>query len=114
LESLLGPAPGAALEASLVPDLSSAPLDFSAPLVVALASLVDPDPPSFADDRDAAVRRALLARSFFAQPEPLKTIDGVLKPFFIVPSAPHAGQNRGPASSRPWRTSVRWRHAEQT
>jgi len=44
----------------------------------------------------------------------LNTIDGVLKPFRIVPSLPQAGQNRGPSSLMPWMTSVRWRQAEQT
>jgi hypothetical protein len=92
----------------------------SPPLVVGAASPVcvselapDPDPPSLPADRALADRRALVARSFLAQPEPLKTIEGVLKPFRIVPSAPHAGQNRGPSSLMPWITSVRWRQAEQ-
>jgi hypothetical protein len=61
---------------------------------------------------DLGVRVA--ARSFFAQPEPLNRIAGVLKPFFSVPSAPQFGQNRGPASWIPWTTSVRWPQLEQT
>jgi hypothetical protein len=48
------------------------------------------------------------ARSFFAQPEPLKTIAGGAKPLRIVPSAPHSGQKCGPGSLIPWRMSVRW------
>jgi hypothetical protein len=54
------------------------------------------------------------ALSFFAQPEPLKRIAGVLKPFFRVPSAPQLGQNRGPGSLIPWMTSVRCPQFEQT
>lgn len=37
-------------------------------------------------------------RSFLAQPEPLKTTDGALKPLVIRPSAPHDGQNLGPSA----------------
>jgi hypothetical protein len=47
------------------------------------------------------------ARSLRAHPEPLKWTAGVLKPFFMVPSAPQLGQNRGPSSLIPWMTSVR-------
>jgi hypothetical protein len=48
-----------------------------------------------------------LERSFFAQPEPLKCTAGSAKALRSVPSAPHAGQNRGPGSLIPWITSVR-------
>ena len=79
----------------------------------------EPDPPSDAPlpalagvssffdevDRDAD------ERSFFAQPEPLKWIAGVVNAFVIVPSAPHSGQNFGPPSWIPWTTSVRWPQA---
>ncbi len=61
------------------------------------------------DDFDALVE----LRSFFAQPEPLKWIAGVVKPFDMVPSAPHSGQKVGPWSLIPWTISVRWPHAEQ-
>jgi hypothetical protein len=54
-----------------------------------------------------------LPRSFFAQPEPLKWMAGDASCFFIVPSAPHSGQKRGPESWTPWMTSVRWRQAVQ-
>ena len=40
-------------------------------------------------------------RSFFAQPEPLKWMAGVVNAFVIVPSAPHSGQKRGPWSLMP-------------
>ena len=53
-------------------------------------------------------------RSFFAQPDPLKWIAGVVKPFLSVPSAPQLGQKRGPGSWIPWITSVRWLQFEQT
>jgi hypothetical protein len=53
------------------------------------------------------------ARSFFAQPLPLKTMAGGANPFFRVPSAPHSGQNAGAGSLIPWRMSVRWPQAEQ-
>jgi hypothetical protein len=50
---------------------------------------------------------AELARSFLAQPEPLKWIVGGANAFVIVPSAPQFGQNLGPPSWIPWTTSVR-------
>lgn len=59
-------------------------------------------PPDRADD----ARVALEARSFFAQPLPLKWTAGVLKPLRSVPSAPQAGQKRGPSALMPWMTSV--------
>jgi hypothetical protein len=52
-------------------------------------------------------------RSFFAHPEPLKTIAGGANALRIVPSAPHDGQNFGPLSLIPWRMSVRWPQALQ-
>lgn len=66
---------------------------------------LEPESPESAGFDDFGVRVA--ARSFFAQPEPLNRMAGVLKPFFRVPSAPQLGQNRGPASLMPWTTSVR-------
>jgi hypothetical protein len=45
-------------------------------------------------------------RSSLAQPEPLKTIEGLDTAFRMEPSAPHAGQNRGPSALMPWMTSV--------
>ena len=63
---------------------------------------VSPESAGFDDFGDRVA-----ARSFFAQPEPLNRIAGVLKPFFKVPSAPQLGQNRGPVSLMPWTTSVR-------
>lgn len=53
------------------------------------------------------------ARSFLAQPEPLKRIAGVLNPFLSVPSAPQLGQNLGVGSLIPWMTSVRCPQLEQ-
>ena len=53
-------------------------------------------------------------RSFFAQPEPLNTTVGRVNAFRRLPSAPHAGQNRGPAASIPWMTSVDWPQLLQT
>ena len=67
-------------------------------------------PPDLAD----AARVALDARSFFAQPLPLKCTAGVLKPLCSVPSAPHAGQKRGPSALMPWMTSVTRPQALQT
>jgi hypothetical protein len=63
----------------------------------------------------AALVRAVLAddRSFLAQPEPLKCTVGAENAFVSVPSAPHAGQKRGPASLMPWMNSVRVRQFEQ-
>src|SRR5262245_34655290 len=61
------------VEAAALPE--SEPLDDDSPLFVSPASPLDFDA--------AGVRVA--ARSFFAQPEPLKRIAGVLKPFRRVP-----------------------------
>lgn len=57
--------------------------------------------------------RIAVERSFFAQPEPLKWTVGGANAFRSVPSAPHAGQNRGPGASMPWITSVVSRQLEQ-
>jgi len=54
------------------------------------------------------------ARSFFAQPDPLKWTVGGANALRIVPSAPQEGQNNGPGSWWPWRMSARWSHALQT
>jgi hypothetical protein len=100
-------------------DVAPSPL---LPVAAAAAPSVDPAPePESELEADAPspagagarADRWAVARSFLAQPEPLKTIEGALMPFRSVPSAPHAGQKRGPASSLPWMTSVRWRQAEQ-
>jgi hypothetical protein len=65
-------------------------------------------------ERAEAARVALDARSFLAQPLPLKCTAGVLKPLCSVPSAPQAGQKRGPSALIPWMTSVTRPHALQT
>jgi hypothetical protein len=64
---------------------------------------------------DLAAALVLLAppRSFLAQPEPLKWIDGAENRLRIVPSRPQAGQNLGPGSLIPWRMSARWSQAVQ-
>jgi hypothetical protein len=72
----------------------------------------EPESPASAGFELLGVRIA--ARSFLAQPEPLKRIAGVVKPFFRVPSAPQAGQKRGVPPLIPWITSVRWPQLEQT
>lgn len=70
----------------------------------AAASAFDAEPsadaPSDEDEPPDDFERTPLVddRSFFAQPEPLKCTVGVERAFFMVPSAPQAGQNRGPAS----------------
>ncbi|MEO8273108.1 MAG: hypothetical protein ABI620_03495 [Chloroflexota bacterium] len=95
-----------------------------APPLLALSPLPGPsalvDDPSLAapsadDELPADLERAPLVddRSFFAQPEPLKWTVGVDNAFFIVPSAPQEGQNRGPASLMAWMTSVTCRQFEQ-
>lgn len=73
------------------------------------------EPPSLEVEVVLALVRAALVddRSFFAQPEPLKCTVGVESALRIVPSAPQAGQNRGPASLMPWITSVSCRQFEQ-
>jgi hypothetical protein len=75
------------------------------------------DDESLADDEslpDRARARLALDRSFLAQPEPLKCTAGVETALRIVPSAPHAGQNRGPSESMRWITSMRFRQDAQT
>jgi hypothetical protein len=49
----------------------------------------------------------LADRSFLAQPEPLKWSAGAVNALRRVPSAPQAGQKRGPGAAMPWITSVR-------
>lgn len=64
----------------------------------------------FSLDPDAAAAALVAAeppRSFFAQPEPLKWIAGVVNCLRIVPPAPHEGQKCGPGSLMPWRMSAR-------
>jgi hypothetical protein len=83
---------------------------------------LDADPESDVADFDSVelLSVELLAelevalRSFLAQPEPLNTTDGALKPFVIRPSAPHDGQKRGPSAWIPWMTSRTCPHAPQT
>jgi len=67
-----------------------------------------------APDRELDAFVALDTRSFLAQPLPLKWTAGVLKPLRSVPSAPQAGQNRGPSALMPWMTSVTRPHEVQT
>jgi hypothetical protein len=52
-------------------------------------------------------------RSSFAQPDPLNTIDGLETALRMEPSAPHAGQKRGPSAWMPWMTSVTRPQTEQ-
>jgi hypothetical protein len=96
-------------------------LEDESPAVVdveALESSVEPPEPDSTfvspPDRADAARVALDARSFLAQPLPLKCTAGVLKPLCSVPSAPHAGQKRGPSALIPWMTSVTRPHALHT
>ena len=65
-------------------------LPLSAPLLAALVPAGDPP------------------RSFFAQPDPLKWIAGVVNCLRIIPSWPQDGQKLGPGSLIPWRMSARW------
>jgi hypothetical protein len=100
----------------------SAPLDaagfggFDSPASTGFVSDVEVEPEpleSLSPDAEdfLAVRAAW--RSFLAQPEPLKTIVGGANVLRIVPSAPQAGQNRGPSSLMPRMMSVRWPQALQ-
>ena len=74
------------------------------------------DPPSLELVALAAFVRALLVddRSFFAQPDPLKWIAGLVGALRMEPSVPQLGQKRGPASLIPWITSTRCLQLEQT
>jgi hypothetical protein len=98
------PDPAPELPAFSLPEVRAplSPLPLS-PWLLEPASLSDDDDfdPPLDDDRPLEARRSTLA-----QPEPLKTIDGADIALRIVPSAPHSGQNRGPASLMPWMTSV--------
>jgi hypothetical protein len=96
-----GPAPGSALAPGSAPepDPEPAPLVASEPLsAAALACEAD---------------RALVLRSFFAQPVPLKWIVGAEKALRSVPTW-QAGQVAGPAAWTLWITSNRWPQASQT
>ena len=76
-----------------------------------------PSPPdSLVFDSEAFAARVerVLARSFFAQPEPLKWIVGGANSLRMVPSRPHDGQNCGVGSLMPCRMSARWSHEVQT
>ena len=70
-------------------------------------------PESLVFDSEALAARVelVLARSFLAQPEPLKWIVGGANTLRIVLSRPQLGQNCGPGSLIPWRMSARWPHA---
>jgi hypothetical protein len=102
------------LELELVPEDESVSVDDVDPP----DSSLEPDEPASTlaspPDRADDARVALEARSFFAQPLPLKWTAGVLKPFRSVPSAPQAGQKRGPSALMPWMTSVTRPHALHT
>jgi hypothetical protein len=75
-----------------------------------LEPLLSPDDAALA----ALVRVPLVEdRSFLAQPDPLKCTAGDVSAFVIVPSAPQAGQNRGPSALMPWITSIRCLQFEQ-
>jgi hypothetical protein len=95
--------PGVELDVAS-PDLVVAAASPAAGLVSALS------PPSVAG-LERVGRKA--ERSFFAQPDPLKWTVGGAKALRIVPSAPHAGQKRGPGASIPWITSVTCRQLVQ-
>ena len=59
--------------------------------------------PADADDFDVDV----VLRSFFAQPVPLKTMDGAENAFRTGDSS-QIGHSVGPASLMPWSASKRW------
>lgn len=63
---------------------------------------------SVVDAAEAVAERA----SFLAQPLPLKWMAGVESAFFMAP--PHVSHTVGPAALKPWITSMRRPHAEQT
>lgn len=90
------------------PDESLAEPSFAAPSLDAPApevaeSLAAPSPES--DD----ARRLELAddRSFLAQPEPLKWIEGA-ENALRTGAAPQIGHDSGPSAVTPWITSKRW------
>jgi hypothetical protein len=87
---------------------------FASPARVEGAGVDSPgEEPSF-DSAVVARGADRLARSFFAQPDPLKTMAGGTNALRIVPSAPQLEQNRGPSSLTPWITSRRRSQALQT
>ena len=61
----------------------------------------------------AALVELLPPRSFLAQPDPLKWMEGAENSLRMVPSLPHEGQKLGPGSLIPWRMSARWSQAVQ-
>jgi hypothetical protein len=87
-------------------DVAESPFEPASPFdpVSPFASPSEPEadePPDF--DPEEAGRR-----SFFAQPEPLKTMAGGAKVLRSVPSAPHSGQKVGTGALTDCRMSV-WR-----
>jgi hypothetical protein len=69
-------------------------------------------PPSLASSEDWIPLAFGLRASTFAQPDPLKTMDGIDNALRIVP--PHSTHVSGPGASMPWTTSTRRPHARQT
>jgi hypothetical protein len=98
-------------EPDLEPDPAS--LDPPPPSDLALFEALPSPPESLVFDSEALAARVELelARSFFAQPEPLKWIVGGANTLRIVFSRPQLGQKCGPGSLIPWRMSARWSHA---
>jgi len=96
------------------PPADDVELDPESDFALELEVELDPELESLESDAFEVFGVRVAARSFFAQPEPLNRIAGLLMPFRRVPWAPQFGQNVGPGSLIPWTTSVRWPQLEQT
>ena len=64
------------------------------------------EPDAESDDAAGLCEREVELRSFLAQPDPLKWIDGALNAF-RTGAAPQTGQRSGPSAVTEWMTSKR-------
>ena len=89
-----------------------ASLGFAASALASGEAAPESDPPPLLEDPSAAAAARVgledvELRSFFAQPEPLKWIDGALNAL-RTGDAPHTTHDSGPSAVTPWMTSNRW------
>lgn len=100
------------LELVDVPDFAPSPLSDPEPEPVSAPSLdpeLEPEPEVASPSADAAGvdERAVVLRSFFAQPLPRKWIVGAEKAL-RTGAAPQIGHTVGPSAVTEWMTSKRW------
>lgn len=99
------------LASAVVEPPAPASFGFAGSALVSVAVAPGSDPPAPLDDPSAAAAARVeldedAVRSFFAQPEPLKWIDGALNAL-RTGDAPHTTHASGPSAATPWMTSNR-------